>query len=215
MNLQALYVSWVDLLVAIVLLWGIRCGRKRGMSEEILSLGQWLVILVVAAFGYPLMGGMLAQTGLVGLLWANLICYLGLAVLVKLAFSGLRKSVGEKLLQSEVFGGGEYYLGMMAGGVRYVCIVLVCFSLLHAREFTRQDRASSVAWQKEHLGSELFPTMVDLQDEVFTRSWAGQVASDYLSVVLIRPASKNQASIRDHRRVNARERAWQEILEKR
>ena len=214
MNLQASYVSWVDLLVLIVLFLGIRRGMKRGMSDEVLFLGQWVVILFVGALGYALLGELLAQTGFVGLLWANLIAYLALALVVRFAFSGLRKSVGEKLLQGEVFGRGEYYLGMMAGGVRYLCVVLVLFSLLHAREFTSQDRTAGKTFQEVNFGSVLFPTLVDVQDEVFTRSFTGQFAADYLSGVLIRPVTKNNTPGRT-RRVHARERALQEVLENR
>ena len=212
MNLKSFYVSWVDLLVVIVLFWGIRRGQKKGMSEESLVLLQWVTILVVAGFGYAPLGQAMLKTGVIGLLWANVFAYISLALVVILIFSGFRRSVGEKLLASEAFGSTEYYLGMMAGGVRHLLVLIACFALLHAREYTRADRDSSKKYQLANYGSDLFPGLVDVQDEVFTRSLSGQFADKYLSVMLIKPTTQSNKSIH---RVNARERALDEVLQKR
>ena len=40
--------NWFDLCVLALLIVGIVVGRKRGMSVELLSVLQWLVIVVVA-----------------------------------------------------------------------------------------------------------------------------------------------------------------------
>ena len=46
--------------------------------------------------------------------------YITVAIVVKLAFAGMKKATGGKLLGSNVFGRAEYYLGMMAGAVRFL-----------------------------------------------------------------------------------------------
>lgn len=211
MNLKSFYVSWVDLLMLIVLFWGIHRGQKRGMSEESLVLLQWVVILVAAGFGYAPLGQLLVQTGVFDSLWGNVLAYTSIALVIKLVFNGFRKSVGEKLLASEAFGRGEYYLGMIAGGVRYVLVMVAIFALLHARDYTRKERAESKKYQESNFGSVLFPTLVDVQDEVFTRSVTGQFTDKYLSVVLIKPTNKSNPT---GRKVNARERALDEVLQK-
>src|SRR2546422_4577368 len=42
-------INWFDLFVLVMLVVGIFVGRKRGMSLELLSVLQWLMIVFVAA----------------------------------------------------------------------------------------------------------------------------------------------------------------------
>src|SRR5262249_49548930 len=127
----------------------------------------------------------------------------------------IKRNVGEKLVRGDTFGNGEYYLGMFAGGLRYACIVVVAFALLHARRYTPDELQREVKFQDDNFGSNYFPTMGTVQQEVFKRSFIGQVAHDWLSVVLISSTSPQQKSPSfDTPGVKGRERALHEVLDK-
>ena len=53
-----------------------------------------------------------------------------LAALVYGVFALFKHSVGGKLLGSDVFGRGEYYLGMGSGMLRFGCVLLAVLALL-------------------------------------------------------------------------------------
>jgi uncharacterized membrane protein required for colicin V production len=139
MNLEPPYISWFDLLAVVLLLVGITRGRRRGMSEELLDVLQWLTVVVVAGFLHEPLGHFLAAMSVFSLLWCYVGVYVLLALVIKLTFSVIRRSVGNKLVEGDAFGMGEYYLGMAAGGFRYLCILLVAMAFLNARYFTPQE----------------------------------------------------------------------------
>src|SRR5690606_38857631 len=107
-------------------------GRKRGMSEELLDVFQWLTIIVLGAMLYEPLGNLISRGGSMGLFYAYLISYILTALVIKLVFSTVKRAVGEKLVHSDAFGSFEYYLGMGAGMLRCFCVLLFCLSLLHA-----------------------------------------------------------------------------------
>ena len=54
-------VGWVDLLVVILLTVGVLRGRKRGMSEELLDVIKWTLIVLVAGLLYEPGGRWLSE----------------------------------------------------------------------------------------------------------------------------------------------------------
>ena len=56
MKISVFTMTWFDLLLAGLLIFGFLRGRKRGMSEELLDVFQWLTIIVVAAMLYEPVG---------------------------------------------------------------------------------------------------------------------------------------------------------------
>src|ERR1035437_8493684 len=119
MSLEQLPINFFDAVVIVVLLVGIAQGRKRGMSEELLSLIQWLAILFGCAAIYEPTGEMIRQlTGIFGRLSCYLLAYVGVGLLVVLVFAGIKRTLGGKLIGSDIFGRSEYYLGMASGLVR-------------------------------------------------------------------------------------------------
>ncbi len=215
MDLKPVYVSWVDLFVVIIVLWGVRQGRRNGMSQEVLFVLQWLCIVVIAGMAYEPLGMFLAQTGLFSLLFSYVAVYVLLALAIKIFFSWLRRAVGEKLVQADVFGSGEYYCGMLAGAFRYALILLVTLSLLNARYFNDREVAAYRRYQEVNFNNIFFPSLADVQNEVFDRSLAGGVALDYLSIVLIRPTAAEDTPLNKAGVVRAREQQIDEMLERR
>jgi uncharacterized membrane protein required for colicin V production len=207
--------SWVDFMVVVILLFGVVRGRKRGMSEELLDIIKWALIVVVAGILYEPTGKFLSQVSVFSLLSSYLFTYTGIALVIFIIFAFVRKRIGEKLMSSDTFGSGEYYLGMAAGAFRYFCIVLVAMAFLNARYYSPSEIKASARYQQDNFGSQFFVTMPDLQREVFDDSLCGRAAQSFLHVVLIRPtapAEKGLAS--DNSIARRREGTMNEILDK-
>src|SRR5213082_2641138 len=108
-------INWFDLFVLAMLVVGIYVGRKRGMSLELLSVLQWLMIVFVAAITCEPFGKMLAELSGISPVLTYTAAYLLAAILIKIVFIMILRMAGEKLVASDVFGNFEYYLGMAAG----------------------------------------------------------------------------------------------------
>jgi uncharacterized membrane protein required for colicin V production len=208
--------SWVDLAVALLLVVGLWRGRKRGMSEELLDIIKWAVIVVAAAFLYGPGGKLLASMSLFSPLSCYLTVYLGVMLVVMTVFGFIRRGAGAKLVGSDVFGSAEYYLGMVAGFFRYTCIILVVMAFLNARYYTPEELRATAKYQQDNFGSSFFPTLPDLQQEVFTRSYSGRFTREYLNVVLIQPTPsvEGKSLNNDNNISHRRERSVYDVLDK-
>lgn len=210
--MTSLGLSWVDFAIALLLLWGVLRGRKRGMSEELLDIIKWGLIVVVAGAAYQPIGKWLAQLSVFSLLSSYIFVYAGIALLIFALFAFIRSKVGGKITGSEMFGGAEYYLGMMAGGFRYFCVILVVMSFLNARLYSEEDIRASIKYQDDNFGSQFFPTLPNLQQQVFKSSLCGKVVHNYIPVVLIKSTPSSSKDIRSAgTRVRARE--LEEVLD--
>src|SRR5258706_6653304 len=156
--LNSLNVSVFDGFFIIFLVVGILRGRKRGISEEFLDVIQWIAIVVGGALAYPGIGGLLINYAKFPALLANILAYLVAAGIIVFVCKSLKRGVGEKLVQGDVFGRFEFYLGMIAGLVRFFCIAMFVLALLHAKYSTPQDRERMAKIQRDNFGSVSFPT---------------------------------------------------------
>jgi uncharacterized membrane protein required for colicin V production len=207
--------SWVDFAVLLLLLVGLWRGRKRGMSEELLDIVKWAIIVVAAALLYQPGGRFLISMSVFSPLACYVTVYAGIALLVVILFGFLRRGAGAKLVGSDVFGGAEYYLGMAAGMFRYGCIILVAMAFLNARYYTPEEVRARSQYQQDNFGSSFFVTLPDLQQEVFTRSYVGRFTKEYLSVILIQPTSSEGKSLSgDDDIARRRERSVYDVLDK-
>ena len=186
-----LAVNVFDVVVLITILTGIAQGRKRGMSEELLAVLQWLLIVFVGAETYRPAGDLLRQITHLGALPAYLAAYLAIMVLFIGLFSVIRRTIGEKLVGSDAFGGAEYYLGMVAGAVRFCSILFAALALLNARYFSPAEIAAEAKDQQENFGTISFPTLASIQQAVFVESMTGPLIKRYMSDFLIAPTPYN------------------------
>jgi uncharacterized membrane protein required for colicin V production len=187
MSLDQLPINFFDAVLIAVLLAGIAQGRKHGMSEELLSMIQWLIILFGCAVIYEPLGQIIGQfTNMFGRLSCYLVAYVGGALLVLLVFTAIKRSIGGKLLGSDIFGRSEYYLGMMSGLVRCTCILLAALALLNARYFSPTEVRAMEKFQDDVYGSNFFPTLHSLQSTVFDRSLTGPWIKENLGFLLIK-----------------------------
>ena len=205
--------SWVDFAVALLLLWGVLRGRKRGMSEELLDVIKWGVIVVAAGVAYQPLGKMLAQRSVFSLLFSYIFVYAGIALIIFALFGFIRSKAGGKIASAEIFGRAEYYLGMMAGGFRYLCVILVTMALLNARLYSEADIRASIKYQDDNFGSHFFPTVPYLQQEVFKISACGKVVRNFIPAVLITPTPSSSKGLHGPgTKVRARE--LEEVLDR-
>lgn len=187
LSLDKLPINFFDVALLVCVVTGIYAGRKHGMSGELLRLLQWLVIIIGAAFGYQWLGDLLVRSNLFNPLGAYLTAYLGIVIFTWLVFLGIKKTFGDHLVASDIFGQCEFYLGMASGSVRYVCILLAGLALLNARLYTTQEVTAMVKFQNDVYGSNFFPTLQSVQASVFERSLTGPYIRKYLSFLLIKP----------------------------
>jgi hypothetical protein len=181
-----------DVLLVLVLLGGIFHGRKHGFSEEMLCSIKWLVVLFGCATLYQPTGTAIAESGAFDLLSGYIIAYLGLALAIFLIFSFVERRLAPKLLGSDIFGRGEYFLGMGSGMLRYACILLVGLSLLNARAFSPTELTAMSRSEVDTYGSHVFPNLHSLQVAVFEKSLTGCWIKGGLGFLLISPTSTRQ-----------------------
>jgi uncharacterized membrane protein required for colicin V production len=185
MKMTDLPIHWFDFVVLIVVLLGINKGRKNGMSVELMTMLQWLAIIFAAAYLYRPLGDTLCHSSPVSHLFAYILMYVATAIVVKLIFAMVKKGLGGKLVGSNVFGRAEYYLGMLAGGVRFTCVLVAAMALLNAPYYSNQELASAKAYQVEMYGSAFFPGLGSAQQEVFKHSLLGSAFQHYAGFMLI------------------------------
>ena len=177
-----------DVLLLIALGAGIWRGKVRGISEELLDMVQWVVVVVAAGFLYGYVGDLLVKTGLQRLT-ANLGGYVLIAIVVFTLFGFIRQSVGTKLVDSDFAGSWEYRLGAAAGAVRFFCIYVVALSLLSSRYFDAAAVAAERKYQEKEVGLVLVPTWGMAQRMALYDSLTGPYLRTYLAYVLMHPVN--------------------------
>lgn len=196
LSLDRLPVNFFDVLLLAVFALGIARGRKRGMSEELLDLLKWLTIVLVCAAFYESAGSILGQfTTLFGRLSCYLVAYLGIGLVVMGVFALVKRTLGGKLIGSDIFGRTEYYLGMSSGVVRACCILLAALALLNARYFSPQEVRAMEKFQDDVYGSNFFPTLQTVQATVFDKSLTGPWIKQNLGFLLIKPTEPDRQEI--------------------
>ena len=206
---QNLSLNWFDVALLLILAFGFWRGRKRGMSREALPTLMWLIAVIAGGFGCQFLGDLLLKTGYVGKVFGAgynqrtmclVICYL-LIGLVALTVHGLLKKVfKEKIAGSNAFGDGEYYLGIISGMIRYFCITIFFLALLNAPFYSTGEIAADKVFKNRWFGGgeknfkgDFFPSVYDIQSDIFKKSITGSAIKNYLEPVLIQngaPAKK-------------------------
>ena len=194
--MKNLPINYVDGIILVLLVVGIFRGRKRGMSEELLTFIQWLVIVFVGCRVYEFAGKMLSEHAPLSLLTCYVGVYLAFAIFMKLIFSQIQHIVGEKLVGSNFFGDSEYYLGMFAGMIRFACVILMLMALLNARLITTQERAATARMQSKNFEGISFPTFGSIQQAVLFESFTGQQVKAYLGFVLIQSTATKETPLK-------------------
>jgi uncharacterized membrane protein required for colicin V production len=193
--------NWFDVALVLVLAFGFWRGRKRGMTKELLPSLQWLAILLGAGFGHMFVANWLQQQGVIKQVFGNhfnertaalMSGYLSIAFVIFVVFTVLKRKLNPKLEGSSFFGGNEYYWGVVAGLVRYICMVLVALALLNAPYYSLADIAKAKVYNNRWYGGGLkdysgdfIPSVDEVQTSIFKESLIGPFIKDDLSMLLI------------------------------
>lgn len=188
MNLK-LPINGFDMVLLVVVALGVLRGRKRGMSEELLGMVEWMLVVVACAFLYEPAGRFLAGLANFSLLSSFVLAYIIIALAVVGVFVLVKRALGGKLLGSDIFGRAEYYLGMGSGLVKFACVLLCGLALLNARYFSSKEIKDMHDFQNEVYGSNFFPTLQSAQATVFQDSLTGPWIKTHLAVLLIKPTA--------------------------
>jgi uncharacterized membrane protein required for colicin V production len=204
--------NWFDVALVLVLAFGYWRGRKRGMTKELLPTLQWLAILLGAGFGHTYLADWFQQQGVIKQVFGNhfnertaalMSAYLTITLGIFIVFVALRRKFNPKLEGSSFFGGNEYYWGVVAGLVRYVCIVLVALALLNAPFYSTGEIAKIKAYNNRWYGGgmkdysgDFLPRVDEVQDSVFRQSLVGPLIKNNLSMLLINTTATGRKTAR-------------------
>lgn len=188
--------NWFDVLLLALLIVGIFRGRKRGMSQEVMPLFKWLAIVAVCGFCYQPIADEVKNLFNCSRLSAALGSYLGVAVIIAVLFAVLNRSFGGKIVGSDAFGKGEYYLGIFSGLIRYACVILFALALLNARLYTSAELTEHKVYTQKNYDHDFFPTVFQVQDSVFKESLVGPSIAKNLDFLLIKPTPAEAAPLK-------------------
>ena len=193
--------NWFDVVLVGVLGFGFWRGRRNGMSKELLPTIKWLVMVAACTLAYAAVGGLLIQYGVIKSVFGKMFQeqtaafvagYLAVAIVIFIIFSYIKRAFKEKLSGDSAFGSGEYYLGMLAGTVRYGCMVIFFLALLNAPVYSVAEIQTHKAYNNQWFGGGLegysgdfIPSVDEVQAGVFKDSMAGPPIKNNLSVLLI------------------------------
>jgi len=186
MNLGDYQLGWFDALVLVLIVVGFYRGRKRGMSEEFPLLIQWSVILAGGALLHKPVGELISDlTGMGKLFWYVTI-YVLWALSVKAVVTWIVRAKGDKVNLADNFGKAEYPLGICAGMIRFVMVIVFSMALLNARLYTNAELKEMAQFQQDNFGDISLPTISSVQTSVFKKSLVGKIMKDNAEVVLIK-----------------------------
>jgi uncharacterized membrane protein required for colicin V production len=179
--------NWFDVVIIAVLATGLVQGRKHGMSEELIGVLKWGAIVFGCSAIYRTVGLEISHQSTFGLLLSYLTAYLGGALVIAIAFSAIKRMIGGKIVGSDVFGPGEYYLGMVAGMARFTFVLLAALAVLNARLYSKSEVLADLQYQNKEYGSNFFPGLHTVQEQVFEKSFSGHWIHTNLAFLLIQP----------------------------
>lgn len=193
MSLNAFNIGWFDIAVILMALLGLHRGKTNGMSKELLGFLQWCVIVLAGGFTYEPLGSFLANLAGIGLWGSYAAAYIFVALIVTLIFSFIKRATRERFESSHIFGGLEYYLGPLAGAVRFSCIVLALIAWIYPAGANRAAQERNVKMQQDNFGQVLVPSLGSVRQDVFRQSISGRWLDENLSFLLIKMPAPVQA----------------------
>lgn len=184
------YFNWFDVVALVMVIAGVWRGTKCGISQELLSVLQWLSVVVVCSLYYEPVGVMLQTFVGTDPVASAILAYGGIACALVTAFRLINRAAGGKLVESEWFGRTEPFFGFFAGGVTYACMILAFLAVLNAPNWHVQEARIG----KTHRGEPVDvskETAAELQYEIMRVSFVGKLAHDHLSTLMIKQAPMN------------------------
>jgi len=156
---------------------------------------QWLTLVLVCGLGYPLFAPTYTNTLGAGKLASAMLGYGTLALATWMVFYILKRIFVPLLTGSNFFGSGEYYLGMVSGMIRFACMLVAVLALLNGPFYTTEDIKASQDCKNRWFGGgqkgfsgDFIPSIEQVQEQVFKKSFTGPHIKNYLGTLLIETA---------------------------
>ena len=171
--------SYIDLIVLVWLVVGLLRGRKQGMTQELLPVLKWVAIVLLGGYFNQPVGAFIRQNtgGAFDAQWSCITAYALIALGLALLFSWFKHWLGDKLTGSDLFGRYEYYSGMLAGVVRFACMLLVLLAVMHSRVVSQAELDAINAQMKKNL-EDIHPPLYiygSIEQAIFSQSFVRQV----------------------------------------
>ena len=188
---DGLPINWFDGAVLVLLAFGIFRGRKNGMTRELAPTLQWLAVAIAAGLAYSFVAGFYStQCGLRSKVTCAVLGYLSIAIGLFAIFAPIKQALNKRAENGGLFGGLEYYLGMISGFIRYACMIVFALALLNARSYTAAELAAKKAYDQRWYGGGMYsgdymPDLHTAQEAVFKQSFSGPYIQNYLGMLLI------------------------------
>ena len=193
--LSDLPVGWFDFVFVAVLAFGVFRGRTNGMTKEFLPLCRWVGMVLAGILGYEVLGDIFHNFFGLSRAGSFSLGYVALAFVVFLMFIPVDGFLTPRLTGSNIFGSAEYYLGIFAGLVRYLSIILFALALINSPRYSVADiqaqkefAAKTFGGSQQGFNGDFFPTFQQVQAGIFKNSLIGSFIKDRLAVVLINSA---------------------------
>jgi uncharacterized membrane protein required for colicin V production len=177
--------NYFDIFVVLWLILGIFLGRKHGMSQELLPTLQWIIIMILAGLFYNPVAQFLHQNANLELVLASICGYVIVGLVVHFIFLWIKNAIGEKLVGSDMFGRGEYYMGMTSGALRFACMIVCLMAIMNVRIISAEEMARTEKLQEKNFEGIRFPTYGSIQHAVLMDSITGHAVKSNLSPLLI------------------------------
>ena len=171
--------TWFDVVVILVVFYGISLGRKNGISQEWFPCLKWLVMIVTGALTYRVAGDLLyTQLLPLNLNLGRSICYicvyLAVIFVCKIIFDRIYAALPEAWTKgSDFFGKWEYYLGMLGGVLHVSCILLAALAIINCPHYSSEEIVGGEQFQQAWFGTNLFPDFQTFQRSIFKQSFVG------------------------------------------
>ena len=174
---------------------------KKGLPVELLPLGRWIAVVAVGALAHkPIANfllGLMKTSFNIAAFWT----YLILALAVIMAFTLLKTAVQRTLESYKFFGKADYHLGMLAGGVKALCMAIAVMAALNVHQVSDAQLTANAKMQQDSFGSISFPTLGKIQKGTVAESWLGGLTSTQAPFLLIQPSeSSGSPSILEKRK---------------
>jgi hypothetical protein len=181
--------SYVDAIVVIWLILGLLRGRKHGMTQELLPVLKWLGIVLAGGYLNQPVGGFIRQNtaGAFNAQWSFITAYALAGLGVALLFALIKYGLGDKLTGSDLFGRYEYYSGMLAGFIRFACMLLALLAVMHSRVVSRAELDAINVQMKKDL-NDIHPPIYmygSVEQAIFSQSITGKFVQEDLPDILI------------------------------
>jgi uncharacterized membrane protein required for colicin V production len=190
--LASVRVNYFDTFAIIWLIIGLFRGRSRGMSQELLPLLQWIGIVAVGGLFYWPLSVLIRQYTHFEMLWSVIPAYVLIGLGVHLVYLWFKQMLAAKLVERDLFGRSEFYLGMTAGVARFGCMILAGLALMNSRVATAAELAQTEKFQAAFFSDIRFPTYGEFQQDVLVKSFTGSMVEAHMNSILI--ASVNTGS---------------------